>query len=992
MSESIMHLSPLLPAHQARLAASGINPATIQARGYYSESSGAALGRLGFTRNQHQTPALVIPVGGLKGRTLLFQIRPDNPRISNGREVKYETPSGSKLLLDIPSGVVAKVLDPEAPLLITEGVFKADSAASRGLACIACLGVYGWSRDVEAWDAIPLQGRRVFIAFDSDIGTNETVHQAARKLAKFLEGRGAKVQHILFDAAADGKKVGLDDFLATGRSADELFALATAELPPVSSSGGEQFDDVFLRYEATDDGLFKVTKGKNGEGRRALANFNARIVAELVSVEEPDQPREFEIEVRLNGRCQTIIITAVEFERLNWVITRLGAEARVEAGNGVKDEVRAAIQYVSGAVRKVETYQRLGWLRRADGTWVYLHAGGYISADSVTEAAPENRSDASRGPVTSPDSKTSEPPISRAQHPLPEIRVHKLPASLGRYELIRAKDREELIRSVQISLDFLNLAPDRITFPLYAYFWRVLLDIVRFGMFLVGPTGLGKTEISALIIQHLGPGMDSSHLPESFGSTTFSLAATAHSCRNAPLIVDDFVPKGSHANIQRLHEQVDQLLRGLGNQAGRNRCARDGTTLGGKPPGGGLICSGEDTPQGQSLSARYFLEEFSEGDVFDKSDPARGERFSEYQKLAAEGWLAKATTGFLEWVAPRYEQEREELKSQQMIFRDDVFRDCSAHPRVVANAADLLAGIEPILVFALGIGAIDQHGFDGYWSRAQDALLASLEGQEENRVEQDPAERFLELLVSAVATGKAYLVWDPEDQVSAYDSAKLRGYQKITRRVPVRPAGSEPDPQDDGPEFEEKEFYEPQGRQIGWWRCHNIYLDPQASMEIAQLLARDAGQAPLPFGKKAMGKRLAQADKLESSSKGRNTAKFRTDCVEMDTWHILAATVYKFFAGRDFEEEYLSEQQELERRREERDRAVQNRLEKARKLRTEEFVKLLNLIPEGRAVEKPSAPPEHRAAEADSSSPIEQPSPVADLVTTTTPPPRKILN
>ena len=692
------------------------------------------------------------------------------------------------------------------------------------------------------------------------------------KLAKFLEGRGAKVEYILFNPAADGKKVGLDDFLATGRTADELFALATAGLPPVSFSSDEKFDDAFVRYEGTDDGLFKVLKGKQGEGRRALANFNAKIVAELIDVEEPEQPREFEIEVKLKGQVHLVIIGAAEFERMNWIIPMIGAEARIEVGIRVKDEVRAAIQYVSGAIRKVETYRRLGWLRRNDGTWIYLHAGGCVSADSATAAVSENRSEASSEPEKSSVPETAEPPIPRNHQPETEIRVRNLPASLDRYRLVRAKDREELIRSVQISLDFLELAPDRITFPLYAYLWRVLLDIVRFSLFLVGPTGLGKTEMSALIIQHLGPEMDSSHLPESFASTANALAATAHYCRNAPLIVDDFVPKGSSGNIQRAHEQVDQLLRGLGNQAGRNRCARDGSTPGGKEPGGGFICSGEDTPQGQSLGARYSLVEFSAGDVFDEAEPAKGERLSEYQELAREGWLAKATTGFLESIAQQYEEERASLRSQKVSLRDNIFRGHSAHPRVVEIAADLLAGIDAFPHFSRGIDAIDQMKSDNLWERAHHALFAALEGQEENRVDQDPAERFLGLLASALATGKAHLIWDPEDQAGSLDSAKLRGYHKITKKVPLRPADGQPDPQDDGPEFEEKEFYEPQGQQIGWWRCHNIYLDPQASMEVAQLRARDAGQPPLPFAKKGMGKRLAQAGKLESSSSRRSRA------------------------------------------------------------------------------------------------------------------------
>lgn len=954
-------MTSLSPEHRERLVQSGIGEEVVRARGYYTEPSGAALGRLGFARSQQIVPALVIPVWGPMGRTRLSQIRPDRPRVVKGREAKYETPGGASLLLDVPPSVAAQVLDSSLPLVVTEGVLKADSAATRGIACVACLGVYGWCKDLEAWDAIPLRGRRVLVAFDSDLEAKREVRRAAARLAEFLGERGAEVEFILFRPTEEGKKVGLDDFLASGRSRDELLALAVPGLPDEPADRDDRAAGEFVRYEASEGGLFRVHRGKDGEVRRALANFDAKIVAELIEVEEPEQPRVFELEVKLNGRTHAVAIDAAEFERMGWVIPRLGAEARIEAGIGVRDEVRAAIQYVSGAIRKVHSYRRLGWLGRDDGTWVYLHAGGLVSADSQTEAAPQNRSGASDDMGKTSVAEKAGTPIPPDHRPEAEILVRNLPASLERYRLARAKDLEELVRSVRISLGFLDLAPDRITFPLYAYLWRVLLDAVRFSMFLVGPSGLGKTELSVLVVQHLGPEMDSSHVPESFASTANSLASTAHYCANAPLIVDDFVPKGSHGNIQREHEKVDQLLRGLGNQAGRNRCARDGSTLGAKVPRGGFICSGEDTPQGQSLGARYSVLEVVEGDVFDAAGPEKNDRLTEYQKLAREGWLVRATAGFLGWIAGRYEEEREQLHDQKRVFRDEVFRGCSAHPRVVDMAADLLAGIEPFLTFATYLGAIDQDRFQALWERAHHALFANIEGQEDNRIEQDPAERFLGLLASAISTGKAHLAWDPEDRDGPLDSPKLRGYKTVTRSVPIRPEGGRPDAGDEGPKFEEKEFYEPQGQQVGWWHACNLYLEPQASLEVAQLLARDAGQPPLPFGKKAMGKRLAQAGKLELSSKDRNTVKYREDGVEKDVWLVLASNFYRFFVSKfDFEMGALDEREELERRRDDRERAARDRRAKARKLREEEFIRLLDLRPAGRAEEAP--PPDDAGA------------------------------
>ena len=44
-------ISALTPEHKRRLTESGIGFECIQARGYYTEHSGTALGRLGFARN-----------------------------------------------------------------------------------------------------------------------------------------------------------------------------------------------------------------------------------------------------------------------------------------------------------------------------------------------------------------------------------------------------------------------------------------------------------------------------------------------------------------------------------------------------------------------------------------------------------------------------------------------------------------------------------------------------------------------------------------------------------------------------------------------------------------------------------------------------------------------------------------------------------------------------------------------------------------------------
>src|SRR5829696_763827 len=110
--------------HRQRILLSGIAPAVAAARGYRSVGTKAELERLGFSRNQHLVPALLIPIHGVTGSIVNYQIRPDEPRIKNGKPLKYEIPGGSQMALDGHPFIRDQLSDPAIPLWVTEGIFK----------------------------------------------------------------------------------------------------------------------------------------------------------------------------------------------------------------------------------------------------------------------------------------------------------------------------------------------------------------------------------------------------------------------------------------------------------------------------------------------------------------------------------------------------------------------------------------------------------------------------------------------------------------------------------------------------------------------------------------------------------------------------------------------------------------------------------------------------------------------------------------------------
>ena len=194
----------LLPHHLRLIEASAISPAVARARGYRSITTSSALRKLGFSERQARAPALLIPVWGVHGEIVLYQARPDDPRMVDGKALKYETPAGARMALDVPPLVRDRLANPACPLFITEGARKADAAVSKGLLCVALLGVWNWrgsnAQDGKTalpdWEAIALNGRRVYICFDSDVSQKAEVHAALARLKSFLESRKAWVSVI----------------------------------------------------------------------------------------------------------------------------------------------------------------------------------------------------------------------------------------------------------------------------------------------------------------------------------------------------------------------------------------------------------------------------------------------------------------------------------------------------------------------------------------------------------------------------------------------------------------------------------------------------------------------------------------------------------------------------------------------------------------------------------------------------------------------------
>jgi len=222
----------LFDQHKALLRASAISPEVARQRNYQSVDTAARLESIDIPKSQRRPTGLLNPVYGpecTNGEASTWQYRPDHPKVdAKGRPMKYVNAQRG-MHLDVPPAVRPYIGDPSREIWITEGIRKADSAVSHGIDCIDVLGVDTWRGTnklggvvaLPDWEYIALEGRDVFICFDSDVMVKENVQKALKRFAGFLRHRKAIVRLVMLPDLDDGK-TGLDDYLASGGTVRDL--------------------------------------------------------------------------------------------------------------------------------------------------------------------------------------------------------------------------------------------------------------------------------------------------------------------------------------------------------------------------------------------------------------------------------------------------------------------------------------------------------------------------------------------------------------------------------------------------------------------------------------------------------------------------------------------------------------------------------------------------------------------------------------------------
>jgi hypothetical protein len=560
-------------------------------------------------------------------------------------------------------------------------------------------------------------------------------------------------------------------------------------------------------------GAFHLLKfGKNGQVLPLkICNFTAEIEREVVKADGLTTTRYFVVSGRLEtGKpLPTIDVPAAEFDRLDWLPTAWGASPQIAVGSRFRDHVAAAIKERSDPVLE-QICQHTGWAQFGDEL-LYLTAGGGIGTEGLNG-----------------DAKCElQGPLADFNLPTPvDPRTLNLEEILGAFRDVQ-KDGVGLVLLGGVMRSTL------------CHFLPATCSI-----YLQGTTGTFKSAFAGVLQGFWGTKFDGAHLPANWSSTGNALEKTAFLAKDALLIVDDFVARGTRQEVARTHANAERLLRAQGNQAGRSRMTSKAELRNAFYPRGIVLATGEDVPNGHSLQARLVIINVARGSIDTTV-------LSGLQKLTRDGVLAKVMASFVQWLAT------ESTRNTLIDFIDmalEIDREnigSSGHARTQDNLANLLMGLRVFLDFADDAGEISPQVTEAFMDVATDAARTLADLQAAIDREASDAQRFVELMRAAVSSGKAHIEHSRGGQPN---NPRALGWREVDMGMKNGPRA------------------EAMGTRIGWVDGEELFIDPSASLSVIKALSSNLDNH-LGSSERAIAKSLREAGLLSRCDKGRNTAK-----------------------------------------------------------------------------------------------------------------------
>jgi hypothetical protein len=402
-------------------------------------------------------------------------------------------------------------------------------------------------------------------------------------------------------------------------------------------------------------------------------------------------------------------------------------------------------------------------------------------------------------------------------------------------------------------LRLLDLAPDRIMIPLLGAVFRAILstfapaDVV---IFLVGPSGVLKSELAAAIQRFFGPDFDRLRMPATWTATANALERIAFDYKDCLLVIDDFAPAGTTVDVRRYHLTADRVIRGAGNATGRERMHADGSIRESYPPRALILSTGEDVPTGYSIRARMLVLEVSRGDI-------DSDLLEWFQTGDRPQHQAQMLAGFIRWIAGHIDDLKPEFGSTVTRLRTEL-QARGTHARTPEALAGIGMAWQLWIRFALESDVLSVETGAALWRRVETALREIARSQQQHLAQENPVERFIDLLKACIASGAAHI---------------------------AGPDGQHPEPTPEAWGWRQRSFeshhisttteWQPQGERIGWIDAEGLYLQPPAAYQAVQRFGTTSGTT-LAISASTLWKRLDEAKLLVSTEQAkRGTLRVR---------------------------------------------------------------------------------------------------------------------
>lgn len=553
-------------AHQRQLAASGISAAIQQERGYRTIrglDEWTALGRAPISRRFVHI-GLAFPVYRLgRPEPYAWVLRPDRPRLSRGRLIKYEWPRGLPPCFDVLPRYRAALGDPAIPLWFTEGAKKADALASaygNAIVPVNLNGVWGFRGANRSGgrlvlpdvDEIAWNGRRVVLAFDSDVVRKAPVATALRRLATLLIARGVVEVQILVLPQIGDEKVGVDDFLGGGRTIAELEAHLTA-----LQTGLAQARVKLTTHPQTGCDLFLPPGWTVVNGALALCSkrgephivYSGMLIASAIGVDLASGAAMLTVLWQsAGGRRGSLTAPKADLSARQGVLTWLGAHPDVPVHeSNARDVASYLIEFTQenlSALPRITTSARLGLV----GEGLVAPAGSVGYAEPVQYAG--------RLPIRAGSDADAYP---RALHA-----INGWSDAWAAWVILGLALASPLIARIR---------PRR-----------------NPACYLAGESGSGKTTLAQFAVGCWGDPTGKPFLVEAHRTTAAGFRQSLTDLNGLPLLIDE---AHTTSDPQRLEALVYEFANGQSYSKG----TAEGAAAGGEPLRGTLILAGEALPE-----------------------------------------------------------------------------------------------------------------------------------------------------------------------------------------------------------------------------------------------------------------------------------------------------------------------------------------------------------------------------------------------------------